>query len=56
VTGSTRSYSDYMLRALRKLFALGAMGGLVTWWLRLLAHSKQAPAEGRWKELTLDES
>jgi hypothetical protein len=34
---------------------LGLAGGLVTWWLRLLAHSKQPPAEGRWKELSLDE-
>ncbi|HJR45244.1 MAG TPA: hypothetical protein VJ927_06520 [Actinomycetota bacterium] len=35
---------------------LTAVGlGLLGWWLRLLAHSKNAPPEGRWRELRLDD-
>lgn len=36
--------------------ALTAAGlGLLGWWLRLLAHSKNAPPEGHWRELRLDD-
>ena len=28
---------------------------LIGWWLRLLAHSKNAPPEGHWRELRLDD-
>ncbi|MDP9067707.1 MAG: hypothetical protein M3N53_05060 [Actinomycetota bacterium] len=44
-----------MFRPIRRLMGVAAVGGLAAWWLRLLAHSKRAPAEGRWQELQLDD-
>ncbi len=46
---------ERMLRTLRKLGGAGAAAGIVLWWLRLAAHSKQPPAEGRWQELRIEE-
>ena len=39
-----------VLRALSLLFALAVLA----WWLRLLAHAKVPPPEGRWSELPLE--
>ncbi|MDQ3955052.1 MAG: hypothetical protein M3285_05845 [Actinomycetota bacterium] len=39
-----------VFRALSLLLALG----LLAWWLRLLAHAKVPPPEGRWSELRLE--
>lgn len=49
------AYSGAMLKMLRKLGGAGAAAAVVLWWLRVLAHSKQPPAEGRWQELRFEE-
>lgn len=41
---------------MRRLSALGVVAGVIVWWLRLLAHSKHPPPEGRWQELRLEDT
>lgn len=53
VRRAARSYSGVMPgRGIKSVAGL-AIAAVVTWWLRLLAHSKKPPAEGHWRELDL---
>lgn len=43
-----------MLKIVIKSAGALALAAATGWWLRMIAHSKKPPAEGRWRELDLE--